>query len=167
MNSIRETAHRSQPLKIVALAIVCAGCGIVAGSSRPTQPQKSDRNELERTLDAICQVESSGGLDRRDGDGGRAIGPYQIHRAYWQDGTRILGVRWPYEDARDHTKARAVVRAYVTHYQRIGHHRAGPQTWARIQNGGPRGAIRGSTLPYWRKIESWMMQQRNIVARGK
>jgi len=109
--------------------------------------------QLERTIDAIWAVESSNGKDTRDGDGGKAIGPYQIHRAYWTDGTRFLGVAWPYEAARDPIKARRVVRAYLTHYQRAYGYPATPQTYARIHNGGPKGPQRASTLNYWQRVE--------------
>lgn len=105
-----------------------------------------------RSLDAICLAESSGGRDLRDGDGGRAIGPYQIHRAYWVDGTRFLGVDWPYSDARDAVKARRVVRAYVTRYQRAGGYPATAESWARTHNGGPRGPAKAATLRYWLKV---------------
>ncbi len=110
--------------------------------------------EIERTLDALCMVESSGGRDLRDGDGGRAIGLYQIHRGYWRDGTRILGVSWPYSDARDPVKARQVVRAYVVHYQKAGGYPATPESWARAHNGGPRGPSKASTLAYWAKVRA-------------
>lgn len=111
---------------------------------------------FEQTLDAIRMVESSGGKDRRDGDGGKAIGDYQIHRSYWQDGTRFLGVSWPYADARDPAKARQVVRAYVTRYQKAGGYPAMPESWARIHNGGPRGYEKASTVAYWRRVEARM-----------
>jgi hypothetical protein len=107
---------------------------------------------LERTLDAICRVESGGGRDRRDGDGGRAIGPYQIHQAYWTDACRFLRVDWPYSDARNAARARRAVRAYVTGYQRAGGLPAGPETWARLHNGGPQGARRAGTLVYWQRV---------------
>jgi hypothetical protein len=107
---------------------------------------------LEKTLDAICQVESGG----RDvvGDGGLAVGPYQIHRAYWQDGTRFLGVTWPYSDARNPDKARRVVRAYLLHYSRKLPQT--PQTWARIHNGGPKGPQKAATIVYWKKVQKAM-----------
>lgn len=104
---------------------------------------------MERLLDAIAQVES-----RSDpgavGDGGRAIGTYQIHHSYWQDGTRILGVKWSYKDAVDPVRARAVVRAYLRHYGR-------GRTlldMARIHNGGPKGHEKVSTRGYAQKIEA-------------
>lgn len=112
--------------------------------------------QLERTLDAICAVESSNGKDKRDGDGGAAIGPYQIHRGYWVDGTLFLGVRWPYSDARDPAKARQVVRAYLTHYQRHSGYPATPETWSRLHNGGPNGPGKATTRGYWAKVKAQM-----------
>jgi hypothetical protein len=110
----------------------------------------------ERTADAICQVESGGGKDKRDGDGGKAIGPYQIHRAYWADGTRVLGVDWAYEDARDMHKARAVAHAYTRHYARHYKLPWTPETIARIHNGGPVGWKKAATLPYWARVREAM-----------
>jgi hypothetical protein len=114
---------------------------------------------LERTLDAIMQVES-GGRDHAVGDSGKALGAYQIHREYWTDGTRLLGVRWPYSDAVDRTRARAVARAYITYYTRLGRHRACPETWARIHNGGPQGTLHKSTVKYWVKVKA-------VLGKGK
>lgn len=111
-----------------------------------------NQNPLERTLDAICLVESNGGKDTRDGDGGRAVGPYQIWASYWKDGTRFLKVDWPYHDARDPAKARAVVRAYVTTYAAVRGYPQTPETWARLQNGGPSGPKRRATEVYWHKV---------------
>lgn len=104
---------------------------------------------MERLLDAIAQVESRS--DRHAvGDGGRAIGIYQIHRPYWQDGTRILGVDWSYRDAVDPAKARRVVRAYLLHYGRD----RSLIDMARIHNGGPKGHEKKSTRDYARKIKA-------------
>jgi hypothetical protein len=114
--------------------------------------------QLEQTLDAIRLVESSGGRDTRDGDNGRAVGPWQIHRAYWFDGTRFLGVRWPYRDARDPAKARQVVRAYVVHYQRAGGYPATPEVWGMIHNGGPHGPEKAATTGYGRKVLALMQE---------
>ena len=109
----------------------------------------ADDDPIERLLDAIAQVESRG-KQNAVGDGGRAIGVYQIHRRYWQDGTRILGVDWKYRDASDPVKARQVVRAYLQHY---GRNRSLLEM-ARIHNGGPKGHCKSSTQEYARKIEA-------------
>lgn len=104
--------------------------------------------QMELLLDAIAKVESRGN-PATVGDGGRAAGVYQIHRSYWDDGTRILGVDWDYRDAQDPHKARQVVRAYLSHYGK------GKTLLdlARIHNGGPKGDQKEATLAYARKIE--------------
>ena len=107
----------------------------------------SPAGPMDRLLDAIATVES-----RSDpaalGDAGRAAGVYQIHRSYWADAIRILGVNWQYGEANNPQKAREVVRAYLCHYG------SGKTLleMARIHNGGPRGCEKASTLPYARKI---------------
>ncbi len=105
--------------------------------------------EVERLLDAIGRVESRSDPNAV-GDHGRATGTYQIHRGYWQDGTRILGVDWPYRDAKDPQKARQVVRAYLSYYGRDKSLIA----LARIHNGGPQGHEKKTTLSYARRIEA-------------
>ncbi len=109
----------------------------------------ADDDPMDRLLDAIAHVES-----RNDpnavGDSGRARGVYQIHRLYWQDGTRLLGVTWSYDDAVDPVKARQVVRAYLRHYGRD----RDLLDLARIHNGGPSGHKKAATRPYADKIEA-------------
>jgi hypothetical protein len=53
-------------------------------------------------------------------------------------------VDWSYDEAVDPCKATPVVRAYLTHYGRIG------ASWRRlgIHNGGPRGYRKQATLAY-------------------
>ncbi len=104
-------------------------------------------SDLEMLLDAIAQVES-GNRANAVGDKGRAIGAYQIHRLYWKDGTRLLGVKWNYKEAFDPDKARNVVRAYLRHYGRG----RGLIEMARIHNGGPRGYRKRATAVYGRKV---------------
>ena len=124
---------------------------IVAGFSvlPATQTaQGGEDRQMELLLNAIAAVESrhdSGAV----GDNGRAVGIYQIHRSYWADGTRILGVTWDYRDARDPQKARQVVRAYLSHYGK------GKTLleMARIHNGGPAGHKKEATVTYARRIE--------------
>lgn len=104
-------------------------------------------------LDAIRAVETGGHADPANalGDGGRALGPFQIHRVYWLDATerhpelRALG----YESVRDQAIAERVVLAYLTRYAPSWDLR----TVARIHNGGPRGHTKPATLGYARKVE--------------
>jgi hypothetical protein len=109
----------------------------------------TDENQVEKLLDAIAQVESRSNR-HAIGDSGRAIGVYQIHERYWQDGTRILGTDWPYADAADPGKARQVVRAYLSHYGKD----RGLIDMARIHNGGPNGHKKQSTQEYARRIKT-------------
>ncbi len=126
--------------------IVAAFC--LLASVQATRAGDSE-DQIEQLLDAIAQVESRS--DRNAvGDSGRAIGVYQIHQRYWQDGTRILGIDWPYKDATNPAKARQVVRAYLRHY---GKDRS-LLDMARIHNGGPNGHKKQSTQDYARKIEA-------------
>ena len=104
-------------------------------------------NDIERLLDAIARIESHCDPNAV-GDGGRALGAYQIHRAYWEDGTGLLGVNWPHRDAADPKKARRVVKAYLLHYGKG----KSLLEMARIHNGGPHGDKKEATLPYARKI---------------
>jgi Destabilase len=107
----------------------------------------SGQSDIDRLLDAIASVESNAN-PRAVGDRGRALGAFQIHKRYWRDGTRFLGVSWSYDLARDPAKARQVVRAYLRRY---GKGKTLLQM-ARIHNGGPRGHRKKATLKYARKI---------------
>lgn len=102
-------------------------------------------------LDAIRSVESSGD-NEAVGDDGEAVGPYQIHRAYWQDGTEHLGVDWPVTDRTDPVRSRSVVRAYFNRYGRGLDNRG----LARLHNGGPKWRNKASTEEYADKVMSRM-----------
>jgi hypothetical protein len=107
---------------------------------------------LDEVLDALRATESGGqGNGGRDatGDRGRAIGPYQIHRAYFVDS----GVAGRYEDCRDPAFARRVVIAYWRRWCPDALERCDAEVLARVHNGGPRGARKASTLAYWRRVE--------------
>ncbi len=88
---------------------------------------------------SLHTVESGGGLGAIKGDFSagafRALGPLQIHRAYWSD-SRVPG---RYQDCADLAYSRRVVTAYLQRYA--------PKAWAagesgcdvlfRTHNGGP------------------------------
>ena len=91
-------------------------------------------DSLTPVLQAIRQVESRGD-DGAVGDGGKAIGPYQIWRAYWQDAVEFdPSIGGVYEDCFDPVYAEKVVRAYMKRYAPKN---ATPEQIARIHNGGP------------------------------
>lgn len=131
-------------MKLPAICLIVLLPAMCAVASVQAAPGPSD---IERLLDAIARIESHGNPDAV-GDRGRALGTYQIHRVYWEDGTALLGVDWPHGDATDPKKARRVVKAYLLHY---GEGKSLVEM-ARIHNGGPCGYRKKATLLYARKI---------------
>jgi hypothetical protein len=114
-------------------------------------PDSASHHSLPQILAAIRSVETRGLPDSgRDsgGDGGRAIGPFQIHLAYWKD----AGLPGKYEDCRDIEYARKVVQAYWRRYCPAALAELDAEVLARTHNGGPSGAKRASTLPFWKKV---------------
>ena len=108
--------------------------------------------QSDRLLDAIEQVES-GGKVNAVGDNGRAIGPFQIHRVYWQDAVEHSGIGGTYADCRNEEYARKVVRAYMARYAPKD---ASDEVFARIHNGGPKGHNKSATKVYWVKVRKEM-----------
>jgi hypothetical protein len=108
---------------------------------------------LDEILDALRRVETGGVPDAASaiGDGGAAIGPFQIHRAYWQD-AEVAG---SFDDCRDADYARRVVIAYWERYcpEALRSHDA--EALARTHNGGPKGrAHRRATDAFWKRVKS-------------
>lgn len=64
------------PMKTIALLLIyfCGTALVTANSWRPH----------DQLLDAVCQIESSGGKFVY-GDGGRSLGPFQIQKGAWSD----------------------------------------------------------------------------------
>lgn len=98
---------------------------------------------------AIHQVESSGRLGAIKGDNGLALGPLQIHRAYWQDS----GIAGDYSQCADLEYSKRVMAAYLKRYAPKAVKANDFQTMARIHNGGPLGYKTKATLPYWNKAK--------------
>ncbi len=132
------------------LAAVLLGLSwwFLGGGPRTTWPR-------EQILGALRFVESGWRDDVPDGDGGLAIGPYQIHRVYWQDAIAFrpeLG--GDYQDCRQRAYAERVIDAYMTKWA--------PEAWqvgdaeriARVHNGGPRGHENPKTDRYWDKVRA-------------
>ena len=115
----------------------------------------SPHHDRRMILDAIRTVERGGDPDPPAGDGGRALGPYQIHREYWADAVAFEpGLGGSYEDVRRVAYAERVIDAYMRRHAPDAWSAGDAETIARIHNGGPRGAERASTLGYWRKVKS-------------
>jgi len=105
-------------------------------------------SDLDLALRVIRLAESDGRARVPDGDGGRAVGPYQHHRIYVEHVNRMWGRAyvWP-RDSRNPEIAREITRLYLLGVAGPG---ATLQKYCRIHNGGPRGARNPATLRYWR-----------------
>jgi len=119
------------------------------GKPYPVLPLPVECYTVDNLLDAMYAVESNRGKNLV-GDGGKAIGPYQIWREYWQDAVEFdKSIGGKYEDCMNKAYAEKIVRAYWKRYAPKG---ATLEQLARIHNGGPKGHTRNATLKYWKKI---------------
>jgi hypothetical protein len=105
-------------------------------------------------LAAAMILVESGGNDRAVGDGGRAIGPLQIHAGILLDVNRRFGTRFTHRGMTNRADAVAVMDRYLWMYAQPG--RLGrPVTSAdraRIWNGGPNGWRKASTVGYAERV---------------
>ena len=142
------TRHHTRAAATVAVLLLLL-LGVDRGEEVPAASWS--RREL---LDAIRFVES-GHRDRvPDGDGGLAIGPYQIHSVYWQDAVKFrpeLG--GGYQDCRRRDYAERVIAAYMQMYVPAAWQTIDAEVIARTHNGGPRGADKSATERYWLKVQ--------------
>jgi hypothetical protein len=132
---------------IVIAAIVAARCER-DGDRRV--PRLWPRAQI---LAAIRFVESGDRADPPDGDLGLAIGPFQIHEIYWRDALRqrpALG--GAYADCRRRDYAEQVVAAYMERWVPAAWAAGDAEVIARTHNGGPGGAARAATVPYWQRV---------------
>ena len=103
---------------------------------------------ISNLISALIIVESSGN-DLAIGDGGRAIGPLQIHKAVVLDVNKFTGSHYRHQDMTNRAQARAVCEAYLRHYGKG----ATTEQLARRWNGGPKGDTKTSTEAYWAKVK--------------
>lgn len=101
---------------------------------------------------ALHHVETGGRIGPIKGDGGKALGPLQIHRGYWQD-SRVPG---RYEDCADLAYSIRVASAYLQRYAPKAWEAGDAATLARIHNGGPKGDTKAATISYSRKVLSYL-----------
>jgi len=137
------------------LATVLLAVSLLA--QKPTVERLDEvRAELRPFLDALIQVES-GGDNNAVGDKGKALGCLQIWSVYHADAVEhcpTLG--GTYRDVTDRVYAERVVCAYLLRYARIAVAERAYEILARIHNGGPRGASKKATEPYWTKVRKEM-----------
>ena len=119
------------------------------GKPYPVLPLPVECYTVDNLLDAMYTVESNRGKNLV-GDGGKAIGPYQIWESYWRDAVEFdLTIGGKYEDCMNKAYSEKIIRAYWERYAPKG---ATLEQLARIHNGGPKGHTRNATLKYWKKI---------------
>ena len=104
---------------------------------------------------ALHQVETGGRVGPIFGDGGKALGPLQIHKACHAD-SRVAG---PYSRCAELDYSRRVAEAYLQRYAPEAYRTGDAATLARVWNGGPKGASKAATLPYARRVLSVMARK--------
>lgn len=125
----------------------------------PLESAVPRRHSLDEILEAVRVVESGGeraGGVHATGDGGRAIGPYQIHRTHWVD-SRVPG---RFEDCRDPQYARREVVAYWKRWCPAALEGCDAEVLARVHNGGPGGQKERGTLAFWDRVKRELEQRR-------
>ena len=139
-------------MNLLVALIISAGAG-VNGKDIPLAGNEA------RLLDAIWFVESGCRNGPIKGDGGNALGPMQIWRAFWQDAVEFSGQGGKYEDVADIVYAKKTVSNYWKRYciaRRVG---GEPTIWhaAVMVNGGPNahkasGTKEANLVKYWNKV---------------
>lgn len=87
-------------------------------------------NIIAAVVSALLTVESSGGRDLHDGDGGRAVGPYQMWTVSVDEANRIEGIYsrkfgrkarvWSYSDRRCPVASHEMCELIMIWYYRRG-----------------------------------------------
>ena len=120
--------------------------------SNHDQRQSWPRHQI---LNAIRFVESGDRDPVPDGDGGLAIGPYQIHAIYWRDAIAFEpSLGGTYQDCRRRAYAERVIDAYMRKWIPVEWARGFAETIAKVHNGGPKGADNPKTAGYWERVRS-------------
>ena len=101
---------------------------------------------------ALHQVETRGRHGAIKGDGGRALGPLQIHYVYWKDAK----VKGKYSDCSKLAYSITVAKAYMKRYAPNAYRDNNYEVLARIHNGGPSGHRKKATIKYWNKVRKEM-----------
>jgi len=103
---------------------------------------------------ALIAVES-GGNDFAIGDGGRALGPLQIHRSVVADVNRLTGASFQWKRMTNRVEAVEVCKRYLAHY---GKGCTDEQLARKWNGGGPAGDRKTATLAYWQRVKSKMKE---------
>ena len=125
------------------------GAIILCGAMCVPPPSSVD---VPRILNAIQKVETGGckNPSAAVGDNGKAIGPFQIHKAYWQDAVQYdPSIGGKYEDCKDVVYARKIVVAYFSRYAPNWN----LDTVSGIHNCGPKVSNSSAAKEYRRKVK--------------
>lgn len=142
------------PLILLGLAALCSGAALtirlIQLNTPPVLPTPAVESTAPSILSAIIAVES-GGDPSAIGDSGAAVGILQIHPIMVADVNRILSrPAYTLEDRLSPARSIEMFTIYTSHYTPSWE----PELVARRWNGGPRGHLKPSTLPYWHLIQS-------------
>lgn len=108
-------------------------------------------------IHAIHQVEASGRLGPIKGDGGKALGPLQIHYSYWLDAKEFdPTINGEYSNCSDLDYSIKVMRAYLNRYVPDAVKNKNYEILARTHNGGWNGRNNKNTVKYWLKVKKIM-----------
>lgn len=127
--------------RLVILSVLVAVA--IASSSRSYSDDK--------LIKAIHQVEASGRVGKISGDGGKALGPLQIHYANWKDAVEFdKTIGGKYSDCQNLEYSKKIFKAYTEKYASG----KSAEVKARIWNGGPNALKKDSTKAYWKKVQA-------------
>ncbi len=103
---------------------------------------------------AIHWVETSERLGPILGDSGAALGPLQIHKAYWLDATTYdKTIKGNYSDCARLDYSIKIMTAYLNKYSKQDIISSNYMVLARKHNGGPMGHKNKNTLKYAEKVK--------------
>jgi hypothetical protein len=106
---------------------------------------------------ALHMVESGGRVGKIVGDNGRALGPLQIHKSYWQDAVTFdKTIGGSYSDCTKLDYSIKIVTAYLNRYAQNAILSKDYQKLARIHNGGVKGNNKEATIEYWNKVNKYL-----------
>ena len=118
---------------------------------------------LSLALTLILSVESGG--KNVIGDGGEAVGPYQIHAECLADIKRITGHEYTWQDCHSVKISKVMAAAYLKHYvneKRLGR-TVTTEDYCRCWNQGPSWFKKLQTTEgYWAKCETKMKEMEAV-----
>lgn len=115
-------------------------------------------NVDSKFIHALHMVESSGRVGKIVGDNGRALGPLQIHKSYWQDAVTFdKSIGGCYDDCTKLDYSIKIVNAYLNRYAEKALKTNDFETLARLHNMGPSyKKNHAATDSYWAKVNKFL-----------